>query len=405
VDAAVVDSPSDIGHDRPVNRDVADAATDVGMPTDGLGDAGDDVTRDRPDASADRSDGACSSAECREIRAVYATGQGTVVVRADGTTRYWGNWQLQFNRPFRGPTIPPGAVVAATEFLACALWEDASLRCWGAGLGGLGRGDGGDELRMSVSAEPLLADIRQLGLFAVRRCAVNSRAEMYCWGEGDTSGIQWPTPVRQPLPSGFSRFATCQDGLSVCYHTLDGSVRCGVTNFVGPSGECAATPPPDPVEIPEIHGALSVSLGRPGGCAVLADARVSCWAYNQTDFSVLPSPTGNRCLQRPVVVPGLAGVAEVGMGYEHVCALLLDGSVSCFGRNSAGQLGLGSIDNERMYPVAPVAGLPPVAQLAVGSAHNCALTRDHRLFCWGVTSLRTPATDPQPTPTEVVFPD
>ncbi len=400
MDAAGLDSLHDAAPDL-----VADAATDAGMSSDGIADGGDVDQSDRPDMSVDRPDGACSGAPCREIRAVYTTGQGTVVVRADGTTRYWGNWQLQFNRPFRGPTIPPGAVVATTEYLACALWEDASLRCWGAGLGGLGRGDGSDELRMTVSAEPLLTDIRQLGLFAIRRCAVNSRSEMYCWGGGDTMGVPWPMPVRQPLPPDFSRFASDQGGSNVCYHALGGSIRCRGTNFVGPSGECVETLPADPIDIPEIRGAQSVSLAPPGGCAVLPDARVACWAFDLADFSVNPGPSHHRCYQRPAVVPGLSDVADVGMGYEHACALRLDGSVSCFGRNSSGQLGLGTIDNDRMHPAASVVGLPPVAQLAVGSAHTCALTRDHRLFCWGVTSLGTPATEPRSSPSEVIFPD
>lgn len=30
-----------------------------------------------------------------------------------------------------------------------------------------------------------------------------------------------------------------------------------------------------------------------------------------------------------------------------------------------------------------VVQLPPVAKLALGFAHACAITRDHRLFCWG----------------------
>jgi hypothetical protein len=272
-------------------------------------------------------------------------------------------------------------------------------------LGGFGRGYGFDDLRMYVSAEPLLRDIREVGLFLQRRCAVNHRAEMYCWGVGDTTDGEWPTPVRQPLPPGFARFARAQGGAQICYHATDGSVRCRGVNFQGSDGRCSMRPGPDYLPVPEIRGARSVALGLPGGCAVLPNATVACWAGDLNDFRAL---SNGSCLRRPTVIAGLEGASDVGMGALHVCALLLDGTVRCFGTNGFGQLGRGFVDGDA-HSVAPVIGLPPVTQLAVGSGHNCALTRDHRVFCWGSTYVSYAGSDPsigyQSTPTEVVFTD
>jgi hypothetical protein len=389
-------------------RDQNDVTTEGSAPhADGV-DA-DAAADDRSDIPTTRPDGACDGAHCREIRAVHTVGEGAFVVRADGTTRYWGGWEFgsgYFTRIGRGPTIPPGAMVATTRYIACAVWDDFSLRCWGSGYGGLGRGDGVDGVRMQVAASPLLTDVHQLGLFGSRRCAVNGHAEMFCWGAGDTSADEWPFPVPQPLPPAFARFARDQGGASVCYHAVDGGVRCRGINFQAMGGACITRPTAEYVEVPALRNSRSVALSTTGGCAVLADATVSCWAYDNADFDVAP-PSG--CYQHPVAIPGLADVRDVGFGVAHGCALTGDGRVLCFGRNRVGKLGRGVADDDGMHSAAPVTGLPPVTQLAVGSNHNCALTRDHRVFCWGFNYLSNaaggPNLGPQPTPTEVVFTD
>ena len=81
-------------------------------------------------------------------------------------------------------------------------------------------------------------------------------------------------------------------------------------------------------------------------------------------------------------------------GGHHVCALLVDGDVTCWGANDKGQLGLGNMinvgdDAEQRgdnFPVVQLGNLR-VVSLAAGKWHTCALlvesVADRRIKCWG----------------------
>ena len=71
----------------------------------------------------------------------------------------------------------------------------------------------------------------------------------------------------------------------------------------------------------------------------------------------------------------------VGLGAEHLCALLADGTVSCWGRNTYGELGLDGV--ERRDAPTPVAGLANVDLLGVGHWNTCARVRGDGVRCWG----------------------
>jgi alpha-tubulin suppressor-like RCC1 family protein len=101
------------------------------------------------------------------------------------------------------------------------------------------------------------------------------------------------------------------------------------------------------------------------------------------------------------VIPALANVTQIGAGDDHTCALLSDGTVSCWGWNMFGQLGDGT-NGDRMAP-AVIPNLGHVAQVALGFAQTCAILDDATLECWGAVDpygTSAPATN-IPTP---VFP-
>ncbi len=122
------------------------------------------------------------------------------------------------------------------------------------------------------------------------------------------------------------------------------------------------------------------------------------------------------CAQKPCYV------AVSGSGSKHVCGLLEDGTVRCWGRDtlvpagaspdasvleSDGALGRGhAVTKLEGATPAPVAGLGDVKQISVGrNLGTCALTSDGSVYCWGRNEfgqLGQPSSQAQlPIPTRI----
>jgi len=53
---------------------------------------------------------------------------------------------------------------------------------------------------------------------------------------------------------------------------------------------------------------------------------------------------------------GVTGVKQIAVGYDHACALTMDGKVSCWGYGQYGQLGNGGGDAVVPLPVIGLGG-------------------------------------------------
>jgi alpha-tubulin suppressor-like RCC1 family protein len=94
----------------------------------------------------------------------------------------------------------------------------------------------------------------------------------------------------------------------------------------------------------------------------------------------------NRVIPWPVT--GITGkkVVQLAAGSSHSLALMSDGTVYAWGCNANGQLGDGS-NTTRLAPVA-VSGLigKNVTQLVAGEIHSLALLLDGTVYAWGRNS-------------------
>ncbi len=89
------------------------------------------------------------------------------------------------------------------------------------------------------------------------------------------------------------------------------------------------------------------------------------------------------------VVPAAPAMAVtppiVAGGGGHTCSVMADQSVWCWGQNTTGQLGNGTVADSTI-PV-PVAGLPPAIAVAGGHDHTCAIDTAHQVWCWGANAF------------------
>jgi alpha-tubulin suppressor-like RCC1 family protein len=105
----------------------------------------------------------------------------------------------------------------------------------------------------------------------------------------------------------------------------------------------------------------------------------------------------------PVVVTGLSNVVRIGAGSSHTCALLQNGTVSCWGSNL--YLGTGQVSNQPL-PV-QVPGLSGVVALHTNLGdHTCVDLPDNSVKCWGDNTngqVGNGTCDFTPKPTTVLF--
>jgi alpha-tubulin suppressor-like RCC1 family protein len=129
--------------------------------------------------------------------------------------------------------------------------------------------------------------------------------------------------------------------------------------------------------------AVSVSAGGYHSCAVMTDGSVTCWGDNENGALGDGTLTNRR---RPITVPGLTVIESVSAGGGHTCALTVAGGVKCWGGNGSGQLGDGTT-TRHLSPI-DVPGLTSgVAAIATGELHTCILTDGGGVKCWGANKL------------------
>lgn len=124
--------------------------------------------------------------------------------------------------------------------------------------------------------------------------------------------------------------------------------------------------------------AIAVGLGNSHSCAILETGEARCWGSNSAgqlgDGTLISSLS-------PVIVKDLSGLVAIGGGHEHTCALRNDGTVFCWGDNEFGQLGDGTTAAANLP--GQVKDLQDVVEIAVGWVHSCARLKDGTMKCWG----------------------
>ena len=337
----------------------------------------------------------CSGGRCRQDAVQVASGgafvNSTCAVLIDGTIRCWGlNANGGLGNGMTANAQPTPVVVSGVTGVAevqingatgCArIRSDGTLRCWGNNS----NGDLGSGSTAAMSLTPVVVtgiqSASSLGVGA--SCAIlSSNGAIRCWGYGKEGKLgnglteNSPTPVPVTGVTGARMVAT-----SVA-HTCsvlgpDGSVYCwgydGSGQLGGGSGQIVATP----VRVGGLTGAVAVAVGNDFSCALLTSGTVSCWGLYPGEATSSPTPR---------TVDGLGTAAAIAAGHSHVCALV-GGSVFCWGSNGSEQLGVPSSSTDRSTNPIRVPGISNATGVAAGGGHSCALLSNGSISCWGSNS-------------------
>lgn len=332
------------------------------------------------------------------VAAVSAGTNHTCALTAAGAVKCWGEnsdgrlgdgTTTDRSTPVavRGLTIGLVAVSVGSSH-ACALTKGGAAKCWGGNsYGQLGDGttaDRGTPVTVSELSSQTLV------------------------------GPPTPRPSGSALPPAApSGLVAVSAGAGhSCAITLEGSVKCWGDNSHGQLGD--GTGGPDvfsaiPVDVKGLaSGVATVSAGGSHSCAVTTEGAVKCWGDNSNGQLGDGSGGTDIFSATPVDVTGLAsGVAELSTGQRHTCTATTAGVLKCWGSDST-DTGPGLSGNEGANRTVPldVAGLTSgVAAVSSGDLHTCTLTTGGGVKCWGDNSkgqLGNGTISGGPTPVDVV---
>ena len=207
----------------------------------------------------------------------------------------------------------------------------------------------------------------------------------------------WVSHPDSPIPAPSLTTGVFRVGDSLCYRlgngALTGTFPPTLTSSLG-SSRTAALSERDfdgdgTYTIFQAHSYLdtqeqSISSGGGHTCAILDNGSVSCWGEG-LDGQLGNGGTINVTTPTSVATLGTNRTAvALSAGNYHTCAILDNGSVSCWGRGDNGQLGNGETSNKYTPTLTSSLGAGRTAvALSSGAAHTCALLDNGLISCWG----------------------
>jgi uncharacterized protein YjdB len=266
------------------------------------------------------------------------------------------------------------AVARAGGDQTCAVRSDGARQCWGAGTGSPG----------ALLSSPLF---ESLSVSATHACGLTREGEAFCWGDnaqgelGDRSTARHrePAPVRSGL-----RFRSISAGNGfTCAITTASRPMCWGADDKGQLGNGVrqdSRTSPDTVSAGEPF--VAIVAGTSHACGIGASNRGYCWGSDSDGQLGTPD---RRDFVSPASIKGNWVFRKIALGDQHSCGLTLDGQVLCWGSNRGGQIGDGSRSAMQTGPVGVKVDRRRVqfVDVAAGANHSCGLRADGGVLCWG----------------------
>ncbi len=276
-------------------------------------------------------------------------------------------------QPTTPPTTPARAVSVHTGPLgSCALTETGEVRCWGE--------------RPLVDGAPT-GTFSELSLWAVA-CGLRADGTLSCWGDDTLDG-----GILDGVPEGTYTTISVGEQFACALDPMGAPTCWGMLEWL--EGAFAVQSPPDPPLATVVAGSFFA-------CGVGLDDLLACWGADeetpphQPDLDLIEgAPEGELtavvdafryvgCVISPDGVLDCWGSAEgstvdtgiafrepsgtfvsVDLDYANACALDIEGTIHCWGRDAAPA-------PDGVY-----------VDVSAGYDHACAVDTEGRVSCWG----------------------
>jgi alpha-tubulin suppressor-like RCC1 family protein len=416
----------------------------------------------------------CIAGECVGDFASVVTGSNhsCVLFRSSGQVYCWGHnerAQLGHNEsaPWiaapadvkvpgdAGPETLRGAIaISAGDEHACALvGGQGNVYCWGDNTSGqLGYGEDGSVTELFPIGRPVrlagtfarLAGATVIASGSRHSCALQAAAGggqvLWCWGDNGSGQLG---PGGMGVASSASPVEVCAGGscgfdparvtalAAGRAHTCAlvepeaavGELRgerqlwCWGSNVRGQLGDGSFEDRSAPVHVcassdsgcgDHLSEVREIGAGGDHSCAVVDEvtsegelsgrSTVSCWGSNDSgELGIGTAAAGDqRSSPEVTTLQSEEGLRDLSLGLQHSC-VNLGGSLRCWGEGAGGRLGTGD-DVDAPAPSLVIGGDTFGAdarftQIAAGASHTCAVDRGIRAICWGVNTLRQLGTE------------
>ena len=310
-----------------------------------------------------------------EIHAIAAGIAHTCAITPEGGVECWGNnkfgqlgdgTDLGSNIPVDVIGIGGGTTIVAGGNHTCVL-TGGDVWCWGQNS----QGQLGDGTRTDRNIPvKVLSNARDITAGLDYTCAIMLYGQVMCWGNNDQGQLadgtktDRTTPILAVLISSISNVDAGQT--QSCGLTGAGLLRC----LSGGNAQDLGGFIPVTGQSPQIS--LDVAVNRFGALVVALIEDGIPVAFQGGQFDAINDVTH---------------AIDVDSGLGHVCALVDDGTVKCWGSNYYGQLGRNSKTSSQDPQL--VLNVSGAWQLAVGKYHACVLITSsipgtNDIQCWGL---------------------
>ncbi|MEC7280167.1 MAG: hypothetical protein VXV98_09075, partial [Candidatus Thermoplasmatota archaeon] len=328
--------------------------------------------------------------------------------------------------------------VSAKNQHTCAILDNGDLKCWGYDYyGQLGDGGGNTNAYAPSSTAIDLGTGRTAVAVSAgmnHTCAILDNGSLKCWGQSNygklgNSGISgsqqspvavsgsntWDSSTGLSSGSGSgssssSSFAYANNKVSAggkhtCAILGNGTLMCWGGDEAGQVGNGGANTgmhsTPVSVDVGTGRTALAVSAGYDHTCAILDNGNLSCWGSDSYGgLGVGGTVYGYEVSPTPVDLGTGRTAVAVSAGNKFTCAILDNGDLKCWGLDSRGQLGDGGGFTNTNAPSSTAIDLGTgrtAVAVSTGWEHACAILDNGILKCWGDDNFGTLGDGPSST--------
>ena len=271
------------------------------------------------------------------------------------------------------------SALSGGPFQTCGLSAGLAW-CWGYNVSGM-FGNGTKSSSITPVRGAFGLSLLALSLGQTHACGIGASRDAYCWGTLTLSDFTSLERLSPTAVAGNLKWLTISAGAShTCGVTVDNVAYCWGPNYAGQLGPSAPNGSDVPIVADVSLRYVDIGAANNASCGLAVSGAVRCWGR----FGGNTTSTINA--DGPFV--------RITVGAYHACALDASGEAWCWGLNGNGQVGIAApsvtnVGSPRQIAAVPGVGVLHFESIYAGFTSTCGRTMRGDTYCWGMNSNGT----------------